>query len=477
MPKPSDNAPDWASDDLYTSGPDTGKPTKYTIPDGVAAQGHRGGKNDPTAAQPYNDFLHKVARLCRWVFAGSSSGAADAHVVETNSIGSSSLQHIVVLGDGAPTQPAVSVFQPVNAHGVRVTGNAASNDAAVKVTHAGTGIAVEVDTNNGQPGGKFTGTTGLLATGVGSGAGLVAVSGPSATAAVEAVAAGTNTSGINAGGTGTAPAVIGTAGGTGPGGKFVAGTGPGVRGESTTEGLHGHATDPDGFGVVGGMVAGGTISGGGVAGIATGAAVGGFFLGVDGVGMTAQNNGTRPTTVHTPVSSDPGTHIDGGMWYRNGIGHSVRREGATRRLHDSAKGRVYKHAYSETGSTTSDYLAPALIATISLSGGDAPSVVGDVILRFVADIGRSSDPTTFGVKLIDLTAPVAVYDTHEDDDGIQLFRTGAGVYERTVEFVAVYPLPAPGARTFEFRYFVQNPGAFGDSVRYRRALCSVEGIF
>ena len=98
----------WATDDVYTTGPFIGQPQKVVPPGAFAAEGHRPGALFPTPAEYENSQQYNITGLARWTFAGSSAGAADAHIVETNAAGRSTLHGLTV--NDLVDETAVAVF-------------------------------------------------------------------------------------------------------------------------------------------------------------------------------------------------------------------------------------------------------------------------------------------------------------------------------------------------------------------------------
>jgi hypothetical protein len=90
--KPSTLPQLWASDVLYTTGPFVGSIQKINPGAGIAAQGHRPGAADPTAAEYENYQQFWIDTWIReWLYTGSSAGASDAHIVETTNTGRTAL--------------------------------------------------------------------------------------------------------------------------------------------------------------------------------------------------------------------------------------------------------------------------------------------------------------------------------------------------------------------------------------------------
>lgn len=269
----------WATDPVYSTGPFIGQPQKVTPPLAYAAEGHRPGANFPTPAEYENSQQYNLTGLARWVFAGSSAGAADAHVVETDSTGRATLQALTV-NNAAGTAPvlatgtsaALPVYRATNTAGGNAfradlggsTGSALSSDLTgssigVNLTQAGNAVSI------------------LIAAGVsatqdcisilqsGAGRGINVQGGPGNTA-IEATAGAAQIAGdfianltsihaLRAIG-GTLRAVYGVGQGNGLGGEFLGGatatTGAlGTGGSATAYGVHGRTANGAGSSAAG----------------------------------------------------------------------------------------------------------------------------------------------------------------------------------------------------------------------------------
>ena len=108
--KPAITVPTWATNTNYSVGP-TGVPGTATKVDysAAVANGHIPAGDDgdpnpnPSTAQHMNDYQNRVAQTCQWVLAGSSAGAADAHIVETDSAGKTTVKALAVTGPASGT--------------------------------------------------------------------------------------------------------------------------------------------------------------------------------------------------------------------------------------------------------------------------------------------------------------------------------------------------------------------------------------
>jgi hypothetical protein len=144
--KPVTTVPQWAATTNYTIGPDIGTPTKVDST-AVAPEGHVAGVSNPTAAQNQNDWQFKVSKDCAWVEAGSSLGAADAHIIETDSQGKTSVRKLTVIGDSGISGASLDVTR-----GASLTPAAKFTDTTFSVTDiGGPSAAIEID-NSGRTG-------------------------------------------------------------------------------------------------------------------------------------------------------------------------------------------------------------------------------------------------------------------------------------------------------------------------------------
>lgn len=293
--KPSSTPAIWASNALYTTGPFIGSSSKVVPAPAVAAEGHRPGAAFPTPAEYENSQQNLITTWIKnWLSLGSSAGAADAHVVETNSAGRATLHGLTVndlVNEVAAAVTGVGVATPAllvtnisggggvvsqinntngaafatsigtgsgiglyagmtgtvaGGAGVRVDATNTTTAAAVIVNHAGSGTGVEVTATGAGRGVTVVGGTGdealVVVGGAGQGA-ITATSGSNGPGAVVAVGAGT-AYGVDAyggNGSGSADGVRGTAvnaGAAGVHGRSAssAGNGAGVQGDGLGDG-------------------------------------------------------------------------------------------------------------------------------------------------------------------------------------------------------------------------------------------------
>jgi len=234
----------WDSAGIYATGPFIGSISKVDPGIGIAGEGHRPGSLYPTAAEHENFQQFQLTTWVRtWLALGSSAGAADAHILETNSVGrfaavgatfvdavdetvlditgANTLAPAVLVTSGATCYQAdpsgtgtgysVGVASAATGYsctmvaggftsvGVNVSADGGTSGVAINVAHAGSGAGVKsTATGTGLAldvigsalalyGGRFVGggLTSLIAEGVGTALGAIILS--SATAGASAL--------------------------------------------------------------------------------------------------------------------------------------------------------------------------------------------------------------------------------------------------------------------------------------------------
>lgn len=81
---------DWGTDTNFASGPATGQPVKVVLPD----TGQALLPGDDLIPEYLNYGLYWTSQWVSWLNDGSPDGAADAHVVETDSIGATAVTRV-----------------------------------------------------------------------------------------------------------------------------------------------------------------------------------------------------------------------------------------------------------------------------------------------------------------------------------------------------------------------------------------------
>lgn len=195
--KPTTLPRQWATLANYDSGPFIGQPMKVDPGVGIAASGHRPGAAFPTPAEYENYQQNKVTALwIPWVNAGSFTGAADAHIVETAATGRSTLVGLtlndavdeVVLNVNTTATtivPAIAVDATAATGGgifVACSPNATSYDTTVGAGN-GVGYSAILSASGASAAGVLVSSTGLnngdgvrVSMGAGSGFGIFSTS-------------------------------------------------------------------------------------------------------------------------------------------------------------------------------------------------------------------------------------------------------------------------------------------------------------
>ncbi len=139
---PATAPPPWASNALYTLGPDTGTVTKVDSTS-VAPNGHVPGKDFPSTAQEMNSWMSEAADVLRWDFdsitaAPTTAGTNDPRVLSTDGLGAVTATSFTALGSSVAVAPALRALQaPAGAPTAEFT--AADGDGGLLITPTGSG--------------------------------------------------------------------------------------------------------------------------------------------------------------------------------------------------------------------------------------------------------------------------------------------------------------------------------------------------
>lgn len=476
----------WATDAVYTTGPFIGQPQKVVPPGAFAAEGHRPGSLFPTPAEYENSQQHNITGLARWVFAGAFTGAADAHVVETDAFGRSALVGLTLddavdetvlsvtgvntlaptvtvvcttgatcvdasmgASDGtgfsvqtgagaAPTGYAVvMVGSGVNAAGLRGSADALTSGVLIDLEHAGTGACIDARQTNAD----------LVASFTQSGTGTLALS----------VAGGTTA------------AIICQGDGTGAGLRALSGTTAGANGVTAS------CSNNSGFGLSATTSAGATSSSRGVRAIGLNNGVGIEATAVSGEGGRFSASGASGAALYLPgKASNPTNTFDGRMDWNTtarALAVSDQDDNDYRYVWTSLGGLALGQTTGNSA-TTAGGAAWVLAATLNLTGSNAPKRASrTLVLRFTC-MSRSilgvGVANTLNVRIRDTTAAVTI-----------ITRAGAGAgaaagyyippapaafdWTTAVVLDVAYTIPSAGDRTFVVE--IQTGGANNIQVR------------
>lgn len=148
--KPTETVPVWASNTNWSAGPSAGLANKID-PTAASPNGHIEGVSNPTDSRVQNGWQNRVSKWSVWVESGSSTGAADAHIVETNANGEASVTALNVLGGAGIAGPSLQVTRGAGGtEAVSVSTPGVSNilfggdSFGVQMTVEGDGVAIGV---------------------------------------------------------------------------------------------------------------------------------------------------------------------------------------------------------------------------------------------------------------------------------------------------------------------------------------------
>jgi hypothetical protein len=503
----------WASNALYTTGPFIGSASKVVPAAATAAEGHRPGALFPTPAEYENSQQNIITTwIATWVFAGSSTGAADAHIVETASTGRTSLVGLTLndavdetvlsvtgvntlaptvqvncttgatcvgadvgnstgtgfsasLGTGAAIGLDVAMTgTAVGGIGLNITADAASSSNGIVVAQSGNGYAINATGGPTIEAVRFTG-----------GAGQIALNTIAGAAAISAI----TSSG------GTTASVYGT--GTG--------NGAGVRGDggsTSTAGVFGSAGSNTSMGVYGRTTVGAGASAAGVQGEGRGtASMGVYGLAATGIGVVAQgdlSSPAYPAVRIVPQDADPSAYTsDGAMLW-----HSVMKQ-----LRHSVAGFAYKSflsygqgsamhvvtsmAVGAVDTDLSGVLAGNTLISVtaqdSAGNGFYDSGIGSIVyIKFSCDVRTGGAADYLQLQINDVTVgSTLIAEWSGSGSGAQAAfycPTATSSYQRSVSVVVPYAPGSDGDLSIEVNF-----ARLTASITVRNARLEICGTF
>ena len=155
--KPSVIPQNWASSLNYINGPFPGDVQKVDPGGAIAAAGHRPGKDFPTAAEHENYQQFHITKWVRdWLYLGTNLGTIDAHIVETDAVGTIRAQQVrasntqdvygAILETNAAAVPAVLVNNFQGGGGIQV--QMGTSGIGLRALLQGTSIGVNLSMFN-----------------------------------------------------------------------------------------------------------------------------------------------------------------------------------------------------------------------------------------------------------------------------------------------------------------------------------------
>lgn len=482
-----------ATDTLYTTGPLPGTATKIDPggdPDYV--EGHKVDSPLGTflvLAQHENFYNNRNDTAIDWMLAGSFTNSVDAHIVETDSAGTSAIS-AVILGNTAS-----------HAYSLRVLENTGSSASVARFDGSAAKVGSIFETLSGEYPAvlvraigvtDFDGTTPLIQVDIDS-------DGPTGIS-------------VNAAGSGTDPVITpcyyGT--NTGPlGAVFSADAGPGYENFEAEGGaaFFGRQGVPDGntSGGLAGLFSGNQIGFGGIVRmIQQNGASDGTVLNVENIGrgygilaetrgvlaackLFSQNTGANQSAplVLAPQTFNPsGTGIENGAVWIYKTSHSLGQGDLQNHPRfqanqapmwlswtDGPTCSIDSHLYTIVAGGSDDSYFTVISAAFPEKR--IPSVAGYVLITFKGRVHRTQNTSTIAMKsgalfrLLDVTGsgggPIVISDgTNVPFDLVQYVASdSANTIDSWVEFTTEYLLPAAGARTFRVEAARNPSGASG----------------
>ena len=491
MPKPTDSVPDWASTANFPASvypatypwgdahPNAGDPTPWSGQPtrdsaGLAALAAQGTvPAEPNYSPSFNEFLARVADWAQWVEDGDDSGAANAHIVETDADGTIS-QLAAALGNSATATATLILDETAGGDRALQVTEVSGSDVAANFQGTGTFETVSIGTSGAAAGLIVTST--YAGSALSSGRAIVGNAGGDGNA-IEGYADAEGYGLAGYGGTSTGAGVYGEgAASSSPGGLFE-----GASGFANSYGVEGRANHPDAWGVWGLADNLGSASGAGVVGQGQDDATGVRGLGDDGYGVVAESDTTSPVRSSfrmVPQDAEPSSGAEGDMYTHNLQSPGIFAVGAWRRMWMSTGGLA--HGYGNDGATPG---SPGNaggtftnVASCSLSEPQAPRKTGAVLIEVTGNFGFNSSPggvpSKIGeLKVVDTTAAVdavPAWSLYGLADDSSLAEPG-----HSFSRVFVYTLPAAGGRAFT----LQMRSTYGGNIEHSGMSLRVIGVF
>lgn len=488
----------WASNALYTTGPFIGSASKVVPGAGIAAEGHRPGALFPTPAEYENSQQNRITGLCQWVFAGSSAGAADAHVLESDVNGEGQVERWRVV-PANPNSYALFVQAPPGAgFAVQATGGSALGDATIIGVTTGPGAALEGVSGtagacvNAVPSGAghgFTCTVGGTGKGIeivgGSGdTAIEATAGPGQIAG-DFIADATSVHALRGIG-GTLRAVYGVGIGGGRGGEFLAGN-------TATSAMLATGVDPDAVGVHGRTSTSASATASGVYGQARGTGTSGVHGdgGTVGRGIIAQADASTPAYSAMriiPQDADPTSATSDGevIWHGNhktlrtcvaGYGYrSMPTMGPGSAMIVNATIATETEDAIAGGGIYSTGVLTAICDTTNGTGFYGVAAGAEVLITVTCDVRTSTGATnTINLRLHDVTdgTDIAEFVGAGNAGNNGFFLSYAGTeWQRSIVCNVRYIVPNDGDLTVRL-----DMGATGAAAAVRNVALTIVGTF
>ena len=493
--KPTTRPRLWAINGVYATGPFIGAVSVSDPGNGIAGEGHRPGASFPTAAEHENFQQQQLTTwVSTWLYLGSSAGAADAHIVETNTAGRATVHGANVTNTGNETALLVSSVDPLlptasfaNTAGATIVtaqmGNAAGVGFSAPVgTGAGTGFSATLI-------GTASGGRGIVASLIGA---LFGTYGIEVTADAASVGGGIRST--HAGGgyameavsTGILPAFVASALASSPSAVWISGgstsalfvnSGTGAAADAvvaTTSNATGYAFRASVSGAATATARGYYASVGGSAIAAEFVSLANHALIVTGDITSPVFGALKITECNArPTNSAAGqlAVVRSAMGVAAQLMESCPEDGGWRGYLSTAGGSALSQVYDAPGTTANAFGTWYTATPFAAINGNAPKAAGKVLVRInlSARSNIEAKDATLGLRIRDMTAPGAptVWSRFGigsgDEAGWRLIGTTPTCWTAPMSIMVPITVPAAGGRLWLLEF--QTAGPAGIAIR------------
>ena len=490
----------WDSVGVYATGPFIGSISIVDPGAGIAGEGHRPGSLFPTAAEHENFQQFQLTTWVRtWLAAGSSAGAADAHIVETDSAGRAQVYALTIV-NGADQTGLV-----VNTSNVSVPG------ATFSCTTGAVAVAVDIGNAAG------TGIRSTIGTGAGKAVAVTCSASAAGARGVEVIVAGGAAVGISCTSSGSAASISTTATSTGFaldvigsalatfGARFVGGGTASLYAEgvgaafgaiiqssatAAADALGLNTLNNTGTALVISTPGGSTSAARGIFASVSGSAIAAEFVSAANYAAIFTGDTTSPTfpaLFVTGQNARAGSTSNGGLMYLSSeaqFAAACAADGTWRGLWTSESGYAYGGDVVAPSTFNGVAGSWATAITFSANGGDAPkTLLGGDKIRVRINVGAASlnagVDIVLGLRIRDMTAggtPVIWTRSGAgsgDASGWKIVGYAAQAYGPPVSTVVELTVPSTGDRAWRLEYSFSG-GAGG--VKIRDVSCEFLGV-
>jgi hypothetical protein len=480
---------------VYTTGPFVGSISISDPGAGIAAEGHRPGNLYPTAAEHENYQQNTItAYVANWLALGSSAGAADAHIVETNALGRARVHGLSVIDaidETAVTITSSSTFSPA----VQVTCSTGATVMSVNMgtasvvglscdvtTGAGTGFRSDLTNSPSSARGFYArlasaaaGSFGIdVSADGGTAGGGIRVRHAGVNYAIEAISTGALAA-FNATATAASTTVAFIAGGLTRALSVTSGTTAGA------DAIHATTINDSGFGMRAYVPVTATSAARGFYTSVGGSAIGAEFVSAANHALKVTGDTATPTygplliTECDAIPSSPLPNQIAIVRQTFGVAtqtmESCLEDVTWRGFLSTIGGSALAQAYDATGTFSNAIGTWATALAFTATGGNAPKTAGRQVLVRINLSARSNTAATnatLGLRIIDITAGGGVVWTRSgigSAAGSGWFIEGMAAVSWAIPITIIVPLTVTVAGTYQWRLEFQTAGPAGITIR------------